>query len=338
MRSRSWFLLGCVAVGAAISPIAPVGVAAADGSGESCSIRGKGVLEKGVMLWSDKSGGTAVAQFATQEVSIEVSDFPADSTGRARAKTGGSGAAFRISGWVDPTKVPISAKGDIPIVADHVWIGRGQTLKWRGSEPGKLSVETTIVATQQVLKAKAACGVVAIGPVTADEVEIPKGAKKWVVKSSTLDLYGEPGGGVVFTIDLAAPESGILLWSTDPATSYIHVHHFGSEVIDAFAKTADLKPLPKGEMLDELAGPGTVTIAPAKLKVEGAIKQVTAAKDTPIRLTANDAAKPIGTIDSGADVTVIDTVGGWSRVFPKGLEVIPPDGKDFWVKASDLGI
>ena len=48
--------------------------------------------------------------------------------------------------------------------------------------------------------------------------------------------------------------------------------------------------------------------------------------------------KPIGTIESGAEVTVIDTVGGWSRVFPKGLEVIPPEGKDFWVKAADLGL
>jgi hypothetical protein len=43
-------------------------------------------------------------------------------------------------------------------------------------------------------------------------------------------------------------------------------------------------------------------------------------------------------IESGAEVTVLDTVGGWSRVFPKGLEVIPPEGKDFWVKASDLGL
>jgi len=332
-----------VAFGAVLAPVVALpgaGVASADdGSGADCAIHGKGVIEKGVTVWSDKSGGVAIAQFATQEVELEVSDFPADATGRAHVRTGGSGASFRINGWIDPTKIPISAKGDIAIVPDHVWIGRGQNLKWRGSEPGKLLVETTIAATQQLLKAKATCGTVTVGPVTTDEdVEIPKGAKKWKVKSSSIDLYGEPGGGVIFTIDLPAPESGILLWSTDPISTYVHVHHFGSEVIDAYAKYGDLTPLPKGEMLDELAGPGSVTIAPAKLKVEGAIKQITAPKDVPLRLTANDATKPIGTIESGAEVTVIDTVGGWSRVFPKGLEIIPPDGKDFWVKASDLGL
>src|SRR5438445_7918847 len=104
MRSRSCILLACVV----LAPMTSSSTASADdGSGEACSIRGKGVVEKGVTLWSDKSGGTAVAQFATQEVSLEVSDFPADSSGRARAKTGGSDKpSFRISGWIDPTKVP----------------------------------------------------------------------------------------------------------------------------------------------------------------------------------------------------------------------------------------
>src|SRR5436309_438088 len=132
MRPRSWFSLAVVTLGALVAPVVGsfsvtgtgigIGVASADdGSGVDCSIRGKGVIEKSVTVWSEKSGGTAIAQFATQEVALEVSDFPADSTGRARVRTGGTGASFRLGGWIDPTKIPISAKGDIAIVPDHVW-------------------------------------------------------------------------------------------------------------------------------------------------------------------------------------------------------------------------
>src|SRR5262245_25933869 len=101
MRSRSWFSLALVVLGALAAPVAPIpgtGVASADdGSGVDCAIRGKGVVEKGVTVWSDKSGGTAIAQFATQETALEVSDFPADSSGRARVRTGGTAASFRLS-------------------------------------------------------------------------------------------------------------------------------------------------------------------------------------------------------------------------------------------------
>jgi hypothetical protein len=109
-------------------------------------------------------------------------------------------------------------------------------------------------------------------------------------------------------------------------------------VIDAWAKAAELKSFPKGEMLDALASTSMVSISPAKLKVDGATKEVKVTKDVPLRLNANDAAKPIGVLEEGAEVIVVDTFGGWSRIFPKNLELIPPDTKDFWAKADDLGL
>ncbi len=318
--------------------VAPASSRADEGSGPDCVVKGKGVIDKTVTIYDAREGGIALASFATQEVTLEVSDFPADPSGRAKVKTGKGGASLRIEGWMDAAKVPLSAKSELPVVAEHVWIGRGQVVKLKGASPGKITVETTLSSTQQKLKSKTACSGVAVGNVLGDEVEVPKGAKKWVLKSSSLDLFDSAGGATVFTLDVLTPETGLLLFSTDGQGAYMHVRHYGGVVVDAWAKTSDLKLFPKGEMLDELAGPGMVTIAPAKLKVDGATKEGKAAKDTPVRSSANDKGKQIGTLEEGADVIVIDTMAGWSRVFPKTLELIPPDGKDFWVKADAITI
>jgi hypothetical protein len=334
---RSYFPLVAVALAAVlVSPEVPA--AAEEGSGAECVVKGKGVIEKGVFIYSAKDGGTPIAGFATQEVNVEVSDFPADpSSGRAKIKTGKGTGSVRIEGWIDATKIPLSAKTDLAIVPMHVWIGRGEPVKLKGASAGKLAVQTTISATQQTLKAKASCGDLTVGRIKVDEFQMPTSSKKYVLKKTSLDLYDGPSAGSsIFTVEVPTPESGVLLYSTETKGGYVHVQHGGSLVIDAWAKTADLKPFPKGEMLDALGSSSMVSISPAKLKVEGTTKEVKVNKDVQLRLSANDAVKPIGVIEDGAEVVVIDTVGDWSRVFPKGLEIIPPDGKDFWVKAKDL--
>ena len=333
-------LLGALVAGPSLLTSRVAAAADDSGSGSDCSVSGKGVVEKGVFIYNTEKDGTPIAGFATQEVFLTVSDFPSDPTaGRAKVKTGKGTGSVRIEGFIDPLKVPLSAKQDVTVVAEHVWIGRGEPLKLKGASPGKLSVQTTITATQQMLKGKASCNQIAVGPVKVEEHETPKEAKKWVLKNASLDLFGESGGSSsVFTIEVPNAGAGVLLYSTEVKGGWVHVLHKGAMTVDAWAKLSDLKPLPKGEMLDALTNTGMVSISPAKLKVDGSTKLVIVDKDVPLRLTANDAVKPIGVVESGAEVIVVDTIAGWSRIYPKGLEVIPPDGKDFWVKAKDLGL
>ncbi|MEO7092783.1 MAG: hypothetical protein ABI175_06000 [Polyangiales bacterium] len=339
-RVSRFFVLTLGVVGAAaLADHAGVAQAAdPEGSGVDCVVKGRGVVDKTVSIFTDRTGGSAVASFATQEVSLEVYDFPAASSGRARVRTGKGSGSLRIEGFVDAAKLPLAARNDLPLASDHVWIGKGQPVRLEGASKGSLAVGTTLAATQQKLHAKAACSAVAIGAVLGDDLGPPASAKKWLLKSTTLDLYGDPSGAIVFTLQVPYAESGILLYSTESQSIFQHVRHWGPIVIDAWAKTSELKPLPKGEMIDELAGPGAITINPAKLKVEGGVKELKAPKSLPVRLAANDAAKPIGTLEDGAEVLVLDTVAGWSRIYPKGLELLPPEGKDFWVKAADLGV
>lgn len=327
--------------GSTVPGVAPARAAddAPQGSGADCSVKGKGVVERGVQIFSERKDGTAVAAFATQEIQLEVSDFPADpAAGRAKVRTGKGTGSVRVDGWLDPTKVPLSARADVAVAPGHVWIGRGERLKLKGSSPGKLQVEATIIATGQKLKGKAGCGEVAVGDVTTSEPTIPAGAQKWVLRRASLELYDEANGSSVFTLEVPAAETGLLLHSTEAKSGWIHVLHQGAIVVDAWAKASELKAFPKGEMLDALASTSMVSIMPAKLKVDGTTKEVKVTKDVSLRLTTADAAKPIGVVEEGAEVIVVDTIAGWSRVFPKNLELIPPDGKDFWAKAEDLGL
>lgn len=340
----SRFLLSTVGLLGLALPADPARVAQAadpEGSGADCVVKGRGVVDKTVSIFSDRTGGAAVAAFATQEVSLEVYDFPASPTGRARVRTGKGFASLRIEGFIDASKVPLSARTDLPLAPDHVWLGKGQAVHLEGAAKGVLAVGTTLPATQQKLHAKAACSALAVGNVLGDDLGPPESAKKWLLKSTTLDLFGDSSAGgstVVFTLTVPFAESGILLYSTEAQGLYQHVRHWGPIVIDAWAKTSDLKALPKGEMLDELAGPGAITVNPAKLKVEGGVKELKAPKSVAVRLAANDASKSIGTLEDGAEVIVLDTVAGWSRIYPKALELLPPEGKDFWVKSADLGL
>ena len=67
-------------------------------------------------------------------------------------------------------------------------------------------------------------------------------------------------------------------------------------------------------------------------------REVRASKDVTIRDSASTSGKAIGTIESGAEVYVLDIVAGWASVLPKALNVAPDGDGQFWAKASDLGV
>jgi hypothetical protein len=64
---------------------------------------------------------------------------------------------------------------------------------------------------------------------------------------------------------------------------------------------------------------------------------VRAQKEVPLRLSTKAEAQPIGVIEAGGEVYVTETVLGWSAVLPRGLNVLPPEGRSFWVPAGEIG-
>ncbi len=107
--------------------------------------------------------------------------------------------------------------------------------------------------------------------------------------------------------------------------------------MDAWAKLTDLKALPPGETMDQLAPPVT-SRNPARLAVQGEPRSVKTTREVPLRRAAKDGDAPIGVIEIGTETYVLDVIAGWASVMPKALNVIPAESGQFWVKAADLGI
>jgi hypothetical protein len=75
----------------------------------------------------------------------------------------------------------------------------------------------------------------------------------------------------------------------------------------------------------------------ARLSLSGQPTLVRAQKDVPLRLKPEDAAKPVGSIETGGEVYLIQTVLGWTSVLPRALNVLPPGERSFWVPSSEVG-
>ena len=128
----------------------------------------------------------------------------------------------------------------------------------------------------------------------------------------------------------------MLLWSTESQGGYVHVVYHEDIVIDAWVASADLVALKQGETMDRLAPTSAVTGA-ARLSMDDKTTLVRAQKDVPLRLSPQEAAKPVGAIETGGEVYLVQTVLGWTSVLPRALNVLPPGDRSFWVPSSEVG-
>ena len=76
---------------------------------------------------------------------------------------------------------------------------------------------------------------------------------------------------------------------------------------------------------------GTTVLEVDDLSVEVSIRGtwVKALRDVPIRLSTLDGAKPVGAIEGGGEVYVMETIVGWSSVLPRALNLLPGGDRSF---------
>lgn len=148
----------------------------------------------------------------------------------------------------------------------------------------------------------------------------------------------EPQGAVVFSADVA--QSGgrsALLWSTENRGGFVHVELHEDLIVDAWVASGELVGLKQGEMMDQVASP-TTHVEAARLAVSGTPTVVRPSRDVPVRTTPQDGARPVGVIESGSEVYVMETIVGWSSILPRSLNVLPAGDRSFWVKAAEIGV
>ncbi len=344
-RSRRTALLGILAglcVGAGAVPEAwaqDAGTPAAAGpagSGPSCVVTGTAYVQKDAGIYDAATGGTKIAVFSGALGPLKATNFPADpSTGRAQINTG---SGFRVEGFTDPRAVLVFASRDLPVVSDRLWISAGVPLKIIGAAPGKLQVELTGGAGLSApVRAWAICDALTFTKGTVPLYEVPGNARGYVARSGSLDLYDAPGGSVVTSLGISGEGSGLLLWGTRTQRGFAHVTSRSDVFVDAWVKLSDVRALPRGEMMDQLAAVDRVQ-NPPQLALKDYMSVMRAPSTVSLFFGRGATYPTIGALESGAEIYVIETVVGWASVLPKGLQVMPVGDRSFWVRASDLGM
>lgn len=309
-------------------------LAQSSGAAASCTLRGVAPVTKGVELWEAASGGRALARFTGAPIALTVSDVPSDATGRARVGTS-TGQGLRIDGYVHAPSLPAYTVRDVDVVPGHVWIAAGERVKLSGASAGALAVERTVSGSAgQVVRASGPCEALALSPAGHRTMEVPGNGRGYVTRTPTLDLFGEPNKTSVLTLRMSEG-AALLFWSTETRGNFVRVASRGDIVIDAWARRSDLEPLKKGEMMDQVAAPQTV-VDGATLALDKPPPLVRATKDVPVRALRDEKERPIGMLEAGAEVYVMERIAAFTNVLPKGLGLMPAEGLGFWIPTSEV--
>jgi hypothetical protein len=309
---------------------------AAPSAAPACVIKGVSPVPKGTQIFDAQTGGRAVAAFTGAIQPLMLTDLPADpTTSRGRVVTGTGSGSFRVDGWVAPSSIAVFTAKDVPVVAGHVWISEAQRVKLVQASGGTVGVELVVPGTAgQAVRATTACDALGLQQGTPTATEVPGNGRGYLSKGDSLELFDEPGQSAVFTLKVLEGTSQ-LFWSTESRAGFVHVRTRGALTIDAWARATSLEPLKKGEMMDQFIPP-TTAAAGATLALDKTPRVVQAGHDIPLRARRDDKEKPIGAIEAGAEVYVMEVLLGWTNVLPKNLGLTPVEDGGFWVPTTDV--
>ena len=300
-----------------------------------CVFRGRAVMPLNTVITDAR--GRPIARFSGSETILIVAGLSTATPARARIETGTGQGGFRVRGFVEAQKLPIATSENVPVVAGRVWIGARRSVSVVGAAPDKLKIEKRLTTPlQQNFSAWTSCSKLGFGtPVPAGWS--PAGdARGYVLRKSSFELYDRPEGSVVSVLNKAPDVTGVLFFSTEQTSAWVHVEYHGEVVVDGWARASDLQPLARGETMDQLALQPALR-NPARLALPSSPRVVRTLREVPLRTAAKEG-EPIGVIESGAETYVLDVVAGWASVLPKALDVMPVENAQFWVKKEELGI
>jgi hypothetical protein len=305
-------------------------------TGPGCVLKGTYPVPKGTAIYDAPVGGRVVATFTGGVLGLSLADFAADpTTGRARVATSIGSGALRIDGWVSPGPIAVFTQREVAVRPGHVWISEAQRVKLVQASAGALTVEIVVAGTAgQAVRTLAPCDALGLQHGTPAAMEVPGNGRGYLSRGGAVQLFDEPGAGGSFTLEVSEGAQQ-LFWSTEARSGFVHVRTRGNLTIDAWARATSVEALKKGEMMDQFLPP-TTTVAGAQLALDPPPRLVRATSDIPVRMHREDKEKPIGTIEAGAEVYVMETMTGWVNVLPKNLGLTHGDDGGFWVQGTDL--
>ena len=302
----------------------------------SCVLKGTHPVTKDTQLFDAPTGGRVIAKFIGNFVPMQLSDIPADPlNARSKLVTSNGGGSIRLEGFVATSVIPVYTTRDIPVMAGNVWITSAQKGQVVTATSSSVIFEMTVAGSRnQKVRGTTTCDALALQRGTPVPMEVPGNGRGYLTKEPTIDIYTQPNGDVVFSLQMLEGSSQ-LFWSTETRAGFVHVRSRADIAIDGWVRWKDLDPLKKGEMMDQYIPPQQA-VAGGQLQMDKPPRIATATKEMLIRARRDERERPIGAVEVGAEFYVMETVAGWTNVLPKALHILPPDDGGFWVLASEV--
>ena len=302
-----------------------------------CMIKGTYPPAKNTKVFDQPTGGDIIASLSGAYLPMTLSEIPFDPSAspRARISTSTGAGNVRIEGYVPITDWPIFTTTDISVHGASIWISAAQKVKIVRATASSVTVEMAVGGTlKQTVRATAPCEAFSLAKGKFQPLEFPTQGRSYMTKKQQVELYEEPNGNVVFTLNMMEG-TGQLFWGEKIRSGFVHVLSRGDLTIDAWVPLRDLDPIKKGEMVEQYT-PAAVPPNGAALTFDKPPPIAKATQPIPIRAKRDENAKPVGTIETGAEFYVLETVTTWTNIMPKHLGVLPPDDGGFWIPSSQV--
>jgi hypothetical protein len=282
--------------------------------------------------------GHPLARFSGGESAVTLLSPPVEGSDSSKIETGTGRGSFRLRGFIKATELRIYTNQTVPIVSGHVWLAAGTRVTAAGFSAGKVRVDKTLSAPfDQTVSATTECSALTFSPPKPAGSSAPVSARVFVMKGSELELFEAvpPTGPSLLTLRRAQTVDEVRFFSREQRGGFVHVRYEGDLNVDAWARAANLTPLPRGETIAVPSTSYTLS-SPPQLQIAQPPRSVKTTHEVALRVVPNDAQAPIGVIEPDTDVLVMDTLGAWAKVLPKSLHVLPFGEQSFWVKSADL--
>lgn len=307
-----------------------------DVTGPGCLIKGTYPPAKGAKVFDQATGGELIATLTGAYLPMTLSEIPFDpGSSRARLATSTGTGNLRIEGYVKASSLPLYTAQDISVHGATVWISSAQRVKIVRATKSSLTVEMAVGGTlKQTVRATAPCDAFSLAKGAPQPIELPPKGRSYMTKKQKVELYEQPNGKVVFTLNMMEG-TGQLFWGDKIRQGFVHVLSRNDLTIDAWVPLKDLERIKKDEMMDQYTPPVT-PISGATLSFDKPPQVGRATQPIPIRAKRDESAKPVGVIEAGAEFYILETVTTWTNVMPKHLGVLPPDDGGFWIPSSEV--
>lgn len=267
-------------------------------------------------------------------IKVTWSELPGVRGGRRAKVTLGGQKLLRMSGWASLEGRGFQMRRRADVHGEQVWVRGGSAVEIVGVERGQLRVRAaTGLAAPAEIDAVTACENVAYEPRALPRVpeEEPPSGVYAVTTGPRLELFAAPGGPLLLALARADAGGALKLQWLEARGDFVRVAGVNGNLgFHAW--------VPRPQVEQPHGGFGFGSWSSHCGGVRSKLVMAQAVHDAEVTVGAAPGGPVIGVLEAEAEVSTQEESGDFISFSLSEREIVAPEGKQFWVRKSALGI